>query len=113
MAGDDESRDNDEQEVDLQHASASRPNFYLDLDDDAFEDRDDDADYTFSPEEVRAQLAQNMALSEEPEEVDEVHLKSPDVEVEGAAGSLERLGLLHCLHASMVFMYSQALVIEL
>ena len=85
----------DEKEVDLQHVSNTRPNFYLDLDDDAFEDRDDDAGYTFSPEEVRAQLAQNMSLTEEPEEevaegVDAVQLESPDPEVEDTASSLER-----------------------
>ena len=90
-----EENDNDGQEADLQHASNTRPNFYLDLDDDAFEDRDDDAGYTFSPEEVRAQLAQNLSLTGEPEivaeETAEVHPQSPDPDVEAIAGSLERL----------------------
>ncbi|VDC01940.1 unnamed protein product [Peniophora sp. CBMAI 1063] len=95
MSGDDdESRGDGDQEVDLQHVPNARPNFHLDLDDDAFEDRDDDAEYTFSPEEVRAQLARNLALSEEPESADddvtEMHLQSPEPELEETTISLER-----------------------
>lgn len=118
MSGDDdESRGDGDQEVDLQHVPNSRPNFYLDLDDDAFEDRDDDAEYTFSPEEVRAQLARNLALSEEPESADDdvtaMHLQSPDPEVEETAISLERSGLYIVLYTVGVLIQPQAPVYEL